>query len=50
MFCKRNGTDEEKKMKNLFTQTFLKTVNTTIQHGAKDKEETIKWILDSDKN
>ena len=29
-------------------QTFLKTVNTTIQHGAKDKEEAIKWILEAE--
>ena len=29
-------------------QTFLKTVNTTIEHGAKDKEEAIKWILEAE--
>ena len=33
-------------MKKLAYQTFLKTVNTTIKHGAKDKEEAIKWILE----
>ena len=37
---------KKKSMKKRITQTFLKTVNTTIQHGAKDKEEAIKWILE----
>jgi hypothetical protein len=29
-------------------QTFLKTVASTIEHGAKDKEEAIKWILEAE--
>ena len=44
----KETADEEKRYEEAAYQTFLKTVNTTIQHGAKDKEEAIKWILEAE--
>ena len=44
----QESAKEEKKYEEAAYQTFLKTVNNTIQHGAKDKEEAIKWILEAE--
>ena len=48
--CKvaKESAEQEKKWEEAAYQTFLKTVDATIRHGAKDKEEAIKWILEAE--
>jgi len=40
--------DREREYEEAAYQTFLKTVANTIRHGAKNKEEAIKWILEAE--
>ena len=45
--AKREREIEERYEESAY-QTFLKTIASTIEHGAKDKEEAIKWILEAE--
>ena len=40
--------DEEKRWEKKAYEDFMKTVENTIRHGAKDKEEAIRWILEAE--
>lgn len=44
----KEEADRERKWEEAAYQTFLKTVANTIRHGAKDKEEAIRWILEAE--
>ena len=48
--CKvaKENANQEKQWEEAAYQSFLKTVENTIRHGAKDKEEAIKWILEAE--
>ena len=45
--AKREREIEERYEESAY-QSFLKTIASTIEHGAKDKEEAIKWILEAE--
>ena len=44
----QSNIDEEKRWEKKAYEDFMKTVENTIRHGAKDKEEAIRWILEAE--